>query len=1103
MMLHFHAGQRPFISRLFKTLLLTISLVVLQLLNVHAGLSQRLLDKRISLTLQNATIEKALEKIGKEANVKFVYANNLFTTASQTVSKSWQREKTGVVLNQLLSSMDISYNEMEGNFIVLKKAGKEKPGSNNDKLTPGVLADTSVTVRGRLLNNEGQPIIGASVTVAGSSKGTTSDVNGFYELKDISPAATLRFSYVGYTVQEVALDGRNTVNVSLQENAEGAKLNEVVVVGYATTTRRANTGSVSSITRKDIASQPVVDPIATIQGAVPGIFASASNGLTGSQFNVTIRGLNSLSAGSEPLYVIDGVPYFNESLNQFTSANGTQSPLATINPADIERIDILKDADATAIYGARGSNGVILISTRKGRTGKTKFDLNVFTGASKVVNQLNMLNTAQYRELRKEAFANDNIIPTVDNAPDLMLWDSTGAGTDWQDRMIGNTGKETQIQGSVSGGSEQTHFMISGTYRNATSVQANDRGFNRGSLLFNLDHTALNGKFNIATSVNYSITKDNSLASDLTSYYEFAPNYPSYDAAGKYYWFGNEQNPEAYFLRKSNVSTNNLIANGSLRYTVIPGLNAKVNLGFTKTNMEQVQTYPTLTFNPANATGSMTYFGFSNAQTYLVEPQLDYNKKISDGKLQLLLGATWQESRRQGSGVTASNFSSDALLENMRSAGKLESRPSSFNLYRYTSVFGRVNYNWFEKYIVNLTFRRDGSTRFGPDNRFGNFGAVGAAWIFTNEPFLAGNSILSFGKLRGSYGITGNDRIGDYRYLDAWGSTSYQYDGVAGLTPSRIPNSTFKWEESKKLEAAIELGFLNDRILLNTSVYRNISDNLLVEQTLSPQTGFDGFTNNLPATVLNSGVEIELNTINVKNKNFSWTSSFNYTFNHNELKAFPDFEASSYAETYEIGKSLTIVRGYQFTGVNPATGAAEFLDVDKDNSISDGDDYVILGKTMPDFYGGLRNTITYKALSFDFLFQFVKQEGASLNYGYLSSAFGTLNNNKDLSALDRWRKPGDVTNVPRATTTAANVNFDPYRRSSAMWGDASYIRLRNLSLRYNFANLAEKWNVPTVSVYILGQNLLTFTDYNGFDPETRGLSMPPVKTITAGLQITF
>ncbi|RYY54212.1 MAG: SusC/RagA family TonB-linked outer membrane protein [Chitinophagaceae bacterium] len=645
--------------------------------------------------------------------------------------------------------------------------------------------------------------------------------------------------------------------------------------------------------------------------------------------------------------------------------------------------------------------------------------------------------------------------------------------------------------------------MVSGTYRNANSVQANDRGFTRGSLLFNLDHTALNGKFNISTSVNYSITSDKSLASDLTSYYEFAPNYPSYTATGDYYWFSTEQNPEAYFLRTSTAKTNNLIANGIMRYTILPGLNAKVNLGFTKSNMDQVQVYPTATFNPANATGSMSYFGFSDAQTYLVEPQLDYSRRVSEGKLQVLLGSTWQESRRQGSGVTASNFSSDALLENMQSAGLLESRPSSFNLYRYTSVFGRVNYNWLEKYILNLTFRRDGSTRFGPDNRFGNFGAVGAAWIFSNEAFLEGNSILSFGKLRGSWGITGNDRIGDYQYLDSWGSTSYPYDGVAGLSPSRIPNSLFKWEESRKLEAAIELGFLKDRILLNTSFYRNISDNLLVDQALSPQTGFEGFTNNLPATVLNSGVEIELNTINVKTTNFSWTSSFNYTYNHNELKAFPDFEASSYAETYEIGKSLTIVQGFQFTGVDPATGLPQFLDVDQDGSVDDGNDYVVLGKTMPDFYGGLRNTFTYKGFAFDFLFQFVKQEGPSLNYGYLSSAYGTLNNNKDVSALNRWRKPGDITNIPRATTTAGNIDYDPYRRSSAMWGDASYIRLRNLSLRYNLSSLTRKWNVPNISVYVLGQNLLTITDYDGFDPETRGLSMPPVKTITAGLQITF
>ncbi|RYY60753.1 MAG: SusC/RagA family TonB-linked outer membrane protein, partial [Chitinophagaceae bacterium] len=637
MVLQTRMGKKWLVTGEYKSLLLTICLILFQLLASTAVTAQSLLEKRISLSLQNEPVEKALEKIGQQADFKIVYSNNLFTAASPTITRSWQQEKTAVVLTQVLSSLDIVYNEMDGNYIVLKK-GKKSGDKANSTSGSNYVADTTITVRGRLLTIQGLPVIGASITIAGSSKGTTSDLNGNYEIKNVGPSEVLRFSYIGYLPQDIAVAGRSTINVSMVENAEGAKLNEVVVVGYATTTRRTNTGSVSSITSKDIGSQPVVDPISTMQGTMPGIFASASNGLTGSQFNVTIRGLNSLSAGSEPLYVIDGVPYFNESLNQFTSANGTQSPLATINTADIERIDVLKDADATAIYGARGSNGVILITTKKGKTGKTKFDLNVFTGGSRVVNQLDMLNTAQYRELRKEAFANDGIIPTEDNAPDLTLWDSTGTGTDWQDRMIGNTGRETQLQGSVSGGSEQTHFMVSGTYRNATSVQANDRGFTRGSLLFNLDHTALNGKFNISTSVNYSITSDKSLASDLTSYYEFAPNYPSYTATGDYYWFGTEQNPEAYFLRKSTAKTNNLIANGILRYSIIPGLNAKVNLGFTKTNMDQVQVYPTATFNPANGTGSMSYFGFSDAQTYLVEPQLDYSRRVSEGKLQVLLG---------------------------------------------------------------------------------------------------------------------------------------------------------------------------------------------------------------------------------------------------------------------------------------------------------------------------------------------------------------------------------------------------------------------------------------------------------------------------------
>ncbi len=1056
-------------------------------------------SQNVSFSGINVKLESVFQSVKEQTGYVFMYSENVLQSA-RPVSVSAENVPLEKFLRGIFKTQPLDYVIREKSIFISPKQPAASPAT---RLRDVLEAENKLPpVRIHVTDESGQSLAGASITVKNSANSAITDPDGYVVL-NVKEGDVIEVSFVGHQPRQVKITSgiisSGTVSVALSQAV--STLDETVVIAYGTTTKRLNTGNVSSVTSSAISSQPVLDPVASMQARVPGLFITSSNGLPGSNFNVQLRGINSLSAGTEPLYVVDGVPYFSEPMNQFTSANGYQSPLASINPNDIERIDVLKDADATAIYGSRAANGVILITTKKGRPGKTSFNFNVFSGGSKIVNKLSMLNTSQYLAMRKEAFANDGIDYDEDNAPDLKLW-SPNQNTDWQDYMIGHTAKETQIQGSVSGGNEQTRFLLSGTFRKATTVMPGDLSFKRASAHFNIDHTTLDKKFNITASLNYSSTKDNSLATDLTSFYDLAPNYPLYDSVGDYYWFGNIQNPAAYFLRRSTVNTNALIANSTLKYTVLPGLHVKANLGYTFTDMDQLQAYPSKTFNPLSNVSNMTYFGFSNVQTYLVEPQVDYNRKIGRGNLQALVGGTFQESQRKGHGVTATNFSSEALLDDMYSAESIEARPSQFVFYRYTSLFGRLNYNWENRYIVNATYRRDGSTRFGPDNRFGNFGAVGAAWLFSNESFFPNNGFVSFGKLRASYGTTGNDQIGDYAYLASWSSTSFPYDGVSGLTPSRIPNAYYQWENNRKLEGGVELGFLKDRILFNASVFRNISDNLLVDLALSPQTGAESTVANFPAKVLNSGVELTLNTTNIKSRNFTWNTSFNMSFIHNELKEYPDIETSTYAQTYVVGQSLSIVKGFQFTGIDPQTGLPQFFDVDHSGGIADDDDYVVLGKTMPDYYGGLQNTLAYKGFTLDFLLQFVKQDAPGVNYGYLSAAYGTLNN-KDLSALDRWKQAGDITNVPRATTSAGNVDYDFYRRSSVMWENASYIRLKNISLRYDLAGVSKKLRLDNLSVYLLGQNLFTITKYKGIDPETQGLAMPPLKTITAGLQIAF
>ncbi|MEO6916268.1 MAG: SusC/RagA family TonB-linked outer membrane protein, partial [Chitinophagaceae bacterium] len=861
-------------------------------------------------------------------------------------------------------------------------------------------ADTSkVNVKGRVLNEKGSPVAGVSVQVKGKSKGGVSDDQGVFFINNVTENAVLIISGVNIENYEVKLNGRASIELNTKTAVK--PLEESVVKGYYRTSKKTNTGSVGTVTAEKIANQPVTDPLSALQGRVSGLMVTSSNGMPGSGFQVRIRGENSMSSGNEPLYIIDGVPFiFPAALNQFSGANGNQSPLASISPGDIERIDVLKDADATAIYGSRGANGVILITTKKGKSGSSQFNANVYSGISKVGHKLKMLNTQEYLALRNEAFANDGATKTTANAPDLLIWDQN-AYTNWQDLLIGNTANVTQAQATFSGGTTQTKFLLSGTLRKEGTVLLGDFGYTRGTTHMSLDHSSKDGKFGLTASVNFATDKNDIVPTDVSQYFGLPPNLPAYNPDGSLYWYGSTQNPVAYLNRTYQTQTNDLIGNATFRYEVIPGLSLKANLGYTLTMMKQLQTLPASGFTTISPVpGSQAQFGNSDVNSYIAEPQIDYNKWLGPGKLSVLAGATFQQTKQEGFYFLGTGYSSDALLKNRAAASALTLRNYSYSEYKYQAVYGRLNYDINSKYIANLTFRRDGSSRFGDGNKFGNFGAIGAAWIFSEENLVKrALPFLSFGKLRSSYGITGNDQIGDYQYLDSWSPSSFAYGGLAGLVPDRAFNPSFSWERNKKLEAALELGFIGDRIFLTSSYYNNRSDNQLVGQTLSSQSGFTSYTSNFPALVENRGWEFDLSTVNVKSQNFSWNTSLNISLLSNKLLRYDNLNSSGDAAAYEIGKSTRIIRGYQFTGINAATGVPEFLDVNKDGLINQANDWVVLGQTLPKFFGGFSNEFRYKNLSLDVFFQFVKQEAPTVDWGPLAGAYGGLAN-KTLIVLD-------------------------------------------------------------------------------------------------------
>lgn len=1074
-----------------NAILLLVILFTVSSLTASPGSAQTLSDVKVSIGISKGTLRSAFSQIEKQTDFRFAYRNELIS-AFKDLSMDGETRSVKSTLDKLLQGTGLSYKQLNNSIIIFK-----------DEAASSQIAVQDIYISGVVTDENKLPLPGVSIKVKGTSKGATTNNEGKFSIQVPDENAILVFSYIGYVTTEAGVKNGRAINIALKPDV--GSLDAVVVIGYGTTTKRNNTGSVASITAKDISSQPISDPLSALQGRVAGLDITGTTGYPGSAYNVRLRGINSIGAGNDPLFIVDGIPFISEPMNQFKGANGNSSPLNSIDPTEIERIDVLKDADATAIYGSRAANGVILITTKKGKVGKVQTNAEVSRGAAYVNHKVDMLNTQQYLALRKEAFANDGGQITEDNAPDLKLWDQN-AYTDWQDKLIGGTANVTQAKLSLSGGSELTNFLVSGTYRKEGTVLPTDMGYKRGSVNLNLNHRSADSKFDLSTSVKYIADLSNLLPTDVTQYYNVAPNFPTYDATGKYYWFKFDQNPMAYFERTYESQTKNLFGNLTAKYAILPDLNVQASLGYNRMTMSQVQMLPEIAFSPDNYDSSQGYYGSNELNSYIIEPQINYNKEIGAGKLQLMAGGTWQQSSTIGQFLYGEGYPSDALLNSPMAAVSLISRGYNNSDYKYTSVFGRATYNYDEKYIINGTFRRDGSSKFGPNKQFGNFGAVGAAWLFSNEAFIKDNlSFLSFGKLRGSFGITGNDQIPSYGYADTWGSTNNPYGGIGGLYPARFPNPDYSWEVNKKLEVALELGFLKDRILLTTNFYRNRSDNQLIDFILSSQSGFTRYVANLPALVENKGIEFELNTVNIRKDNFSWNTTMNFTTSKNSLLKYPDLENSEFFGKLFIGQPLDVAVGFAFEGIDPQTGLPLFADQNGDGSIAEETDRIPLGRTSPKFYGGILNSFTLKKWSLDFFVQFVKQDGPGLNYGYLSNPYGFMEN-KDLSALKRWTAPGQITPIPIATATGSSDAYGEYRNyriSSALWQDASYIRLKNVSLRYNLGNVIKGWKSSNFTVYVQGQNLFTITNYDGFDPETKGLSLPPLTVYTAGLQLSF
>jgi len=1095
-MYQFKTKQLGLAIRLCHKLLLVMRLTTVILLASFLQVSANTFGQKVTLNLRNTPLDFVLKEIRLQSGYDIFFDGKIISS-NQKIDLRLENATIKEALSKALKDLPLTF-EIQDREITIKK---RKETNFFDKMLD---VFQNREAKGRVIDQQGKPLAGANVKVKNGNGSTVTNADGEFSLAKLEEKAILSISYIGYQTQELtAKPQMGDITLILNDS----KLDEIQIVGYGVTTKRLSTGSVSTIKAADLEKQPLSNPLQALSGRLPGVYVSEASGITGSTINLVVRGRNSISANLNPLYIVDGVP-FNALATDRTAGSNTQvpliggylSPLDNIPTSDIESIDVLKDADATAIYGSRAANGVVIITTKRGKSGTLQVGANIYTGVSRIANsRIQFMDTEQYLSLRRKAFANDNITPTLTNAPDLSL----GNGyTDFLDHIMGSTASLTDATLNASGGTKLTQYLISGNFRHQSAVLPGNFADNKGTLRFNVQTQSENGRFKLNMSSGYTKNVNTIPTYPAQTLYSLPPNLPLYNPDGSLYWNNSYTNPLGALSSITTAKTDNFLVNTNLQYTILPGLNIKADMGYNRITLDYVKATPKSSQNPATAIAGAVTLQTNFTENYSLEPQLTYSKQIGPGKMDVLLGGTYLYTNSVQPIFVMGSFTNDALFSNLGSL-TASSITSGRNESKYLSGFSRLSYTIKQKYLLNFNGRRDGSSRFASGNKFGNFGSVGAGWIFSEEKFLEKIAPwVSFGKIRASYGTIGNSPTTDYEYLSTFRSPfgAAQYGGVAALAPIALANENYQWEVTRKLEMAMDLNFIKDRIAFTGSWYRNRSDNLLVSIPIASQTGFASYIGNLPALVQNTGLEFTLDSKNIAGKSFSWSTSVNITIPKNKLLRYDNLAMSTNANNYVVGQPLSVVQAFRFTGFD--NGIAKFQDLDGNGTISTGSyattgrgDYQVVGYTDPKFFGGINNSLTYKGFQLDFLFSFVKKDGYNI-YNNLSIP-GSANNTID----DILDKPFTYTTL---TANAPATAFNQYRTSNATFGDASFIRLKNVNLNYTVKQgFAKKIGFKNLNIYLRGQNLLTFTNYLGIDPETLGTTFPPIRLYTIGLQATL
>ena len=1099
-----------------------LTFILTLLCTIHVCASS--FSQTITLKAKNRPLAEVLKDIGKQSNHFFFYKHNEVKDAVVTV------QLTNVSLEQALresfKNLPFEYS-IDNQTIVVNKM----------TITPTRhIAVQQHEVRGRVVDESGLPLSGATVSVKGANRALSTDADGNFVLTDVPERATLVVSYTGYLTQEISIAGRRQINITL--SIEDQSLSEVVVVGYGTQQRKDITGAVSSLSAEKIEKQVVVSLDNAMAGQMAGVQVNQATGAPGGGSSVRIRGAGSLSAGNDPLYVVDGFPVTND-------YNQTNNPLNTINPADIADIQVLKDASATAIYGSRGSNGVVLITTKSGKSGVSKIDVSVNSGVQYVERYLDLLNATEYahyiNEARNNAWVNsgpgrsasdpneDRINNVMYRLPEMTSNpEALGQGTDWQ-REIFRPAMMHDYQLNFSGGNEKTRYFISGGYLSQDGIILNS-GLDRYSFRVNVE-SQVHQRVKVGANITPSYTYNNLVNAEgnwqvggiVQSAITAAPFLTPYDANGNYTKITglgigtSEVDNPVKMAREShfNQGTLRLLGTAFTEIDLWQGLRFKTLVGTDIRNFRENQFSPSIVNpNSINAEKIPTATALTNeSKNWLSEFTLNYNNTFGQHRIDGVLGYTMQKEYVETSSIAGTNFAND-VIKTMNAAGLITNALTTQEEWALLSYLARANYSYADKYLLTATIRRDGSSRFGQNNKWGYFPSFSVGWRISEEAFLSDVDWLSDLRIRASYGATGNNFISNYGHIGLTGIENYIFGTnggslVNGTRLSNIPNSTLGWEKNNQLDIGLEVSTFSNRLALTVDYYDKQTSGLLLNVPIPTLTGYGNALQNI-GKIQNKGLEFTLLSRNMVGS-FKWTTDFNLSANNiSVLRLGPDGSpiisrqiTSANAPTHitQIGSEPGSFYGYNVIGVyqneqdvanSPSIegqsrpGQLKFEDVDGDGRIT-STDRTILGSPFPDFTYGITNTFSYKNVDFSFMLQGVQGfevlNMARRYYGNYAGSYNVLR-----SASQGWRseqEPGD------GKSPMVDRNFGAFAGSnlvnnvtSLFVEDGSYLRLRNITLGYTLPDrLVQKVNLSNLRLSMTVQNLHTWTNYEGYNPE--------------------